>query len=275
MTDKLSLVLIGAGNMGGALFSSWVEEGILDPARSAVIDPNPSDHIIGLCEKAKIALNPETDGQGYGLAVLAVKPQLFPAVLPQLGWPNMANTVFLSIAAGTSINEICQLLKPQLAEARVIRTMPNLPAAVGQGMTLLTAGPDILDNDVAVASLLFEAAGEIVWTENEDQLDRLMGVSGCGPGFVFLFIEALEAAARAQGASAEDARILAEQTVIGSASLIAADDRTAEELRKSVSSPGGTTLAGLAIFQHEEALVHLTDRAVTAAYKRALELAGS
>ncbi|MEM9233282.1 MAG: pyrroline-5-carboxylate reductase, partial [Pseudomonadota bacterium] len=254
MTDKLSVILIGAGNMGGALFASWVEEGVLDPARSAVVTPNPSDRVLELCEKGSIPLNPDTDGDGYDLAVIGVKPNMFGDVLPGLDWPNIDKTLFLSIAAGLPIQEIQNLLKSNAPNARVVRVMPNLPSAVGEGMTLLTAGDEVSDLDAAASTLLFQAAGEVVWTRTEDELDRLMGVSGCGPAFLFLFAEAFEAAARTQGASPEDARLLAEQTIIGAALQLAADGRTAEELRKAVTSPNGTTAAGLGVLQDNDAL---------------------
>ena len=274
MTDKLSVVLIGAGNMGGALFKGWVEEGILDPERSAVITPNPKDWLLDISEETGIAVNPEHD-QGYDLAVIAVKPHMFADVLPGLSWPGIENTLFLSVAAGLPVSEISNILAGNAPGARVVRTMPNLPSAVQEGMTLLTGGPNITDKDVADASTLFAAAGEVVWTETEDELDRLMGVSGCGPAFVFLFVEALEAAAIEQGASEEDARLLAEQTVIGAAIQLSEDGRTAEELRTSVTSPNGTTAAGLSVLMENDALKTLASNAVKAAYKRAKELAGS
>lgn len=275
MTDKLSVILIGAGNMGGALFASWVEEGILDPARSAVIAPRPSDKVLDLCEKGNIPLNPEDDGDGYDICVVGVKPHMFADVVPGLSWPNIDKTLFVSIAAGLPIAEIGKMLSANAPGSRIVRTMPNLPSAIGEGVTLLTGGDNITDDDVAATSTLFGASGEIVWTETEDQLDRLMGVSGCGPAFVFLFIEAFEAAAKAQGASEEDARLLAEQTVIGAAMQIAQDGRTAEELRTAVTSPNGTTAAGLSVLMQDDSLKTLVSNAVESAYKRARELATS
>lgn len=274
MAQKLSLIMIGAGNMGGSLFASFVEKEVLDGPRCAVIDPNPSDRIIDLCEKGGVPLNPEDDGDGYALCMLGVKPQMFPDILPGLDWPNFADTLFLSIAAGTPIEEIRRLLAERAPGARVVRTMPNLPAAVGQGMTLLTAGPDVTEVDRADTSRLFEAAGEIVWTETEDRLDRLMGISGCGPAYLFLFVEAMEAAALAQGASPEDARKLAETTVTGSAAQLVADGRPADALRTAVTSPGGTTAAGLSVLMEDDRLRDLVVAAAEAAYRRARELAG-
>lgn len=274
MSEKLSVILIGAGNMGGALFESWVEGNILDPQRSAVVTPNPSDKVIELCERANVPINPVDDGDGYDMAVIAVKPHMFADILPGFDWANIDRTLFLSVAAGITINEMGQHLKANAPEAKIVRVMPNLPSAIGEGMTLLTAGPDVSDQQVADTSVLFEAAGEIVWTETEDQLDRLMGVSGCGPAFVFLFAEAFETAAREQGASEEDARLLAEQTLIGAALQLAEDGRPADRLREAVTSPNGTTAAGLSVLMENDALKSLISDAVEAAYRRAQELAG-
>ncbi|ADM09800.1 pyrroline-5-carboxylate reductase [Parvularcula bermudensis HTCC2503] len=271
MTNKLSLLLVGAGNMGGALFTSWVEKGVLDPARSAISDPNPSDAVIALAEKAGIAINPEDD-QPYEVCVLGIKPQLFGAVLPDLQFGGMNDALFISMAAGTSLGEIGKLLKGQAPNARLVRTMPNLPAAIGEGMSLLCAGEGVTDKDKAAATALMEAAGQVVWTKTEDDVDRLTGVSGSGPGFVLYVVEAFEAAAKAQGASDSDARLLAEQTIIGTALHLSRDGRTAAELRKAVTSPGGTTEAGLNVLMADERLHRLIAEAVEAAYDRAQEL---
>ena len=257
--------------MGGALLRAWLGEGSIDPARSAVVDPNPSPEIETLCRAHGVALNPEAD-PAVDVCVLAVKPQMFADVLPRLRLPDADRTLFLSIAAGTTIETIEHLLKQLAPSPKVIRTMPSLPAQVRQGITLVAAGEDATEGDRAAASALMAAAGLVHLCEDEDELDRLMGVTGCSPAFVFLLAEALSEAAVAQGADADAARRLGEAAVTGAAALLAADGRDAASLRRAVTSPGGTTAAALGVLDSEQGLRQLTDEAVRAAYDRAKEL---
>lgn len=267
-----SVLLLGAGNMGGALFEAWVEANSLNAGRSAVVDPSPSEAIAALCEAHGIALNPADDA-GYDVCVLAVKPQVFASVLPELDWPGMADTLFVSIAAGTTAETIGQLLAERAPGARVVRTMPSLPAKVRQGVTLLADAPGLSEADRAVATDLMAAAGETYWCRDEDHLDRVMGVTGCSPAFVFLLAEALTEAATGQGVADADARRIAEAAVTGAAALLAADGRDAAALRRAVTSPKGTTQAALDVLEGEGGLRELVSAAVTAAYDRARELA--
>lgn len=274
MTSRpIALLLVGAGNMGGALLASWARAGVIDRARSAIIDPVPSDRLIALCEERRLALNPVEDVGPYDICVLGVKPQMFPDVLPTLTLPSASSTVFASIAAGVTISTIEDLLKPVAAGAEVIRSMPNLPAAYGEGVTLLTAAPAATAAARDLANRLFAGAGEVVWCADEDELDRLMGISGCGPAFVYLLCEALEEAAIAAGATPDDARRMAAATVRGAATQLANDGRAAAELRAAVTSPGGTTAAALSVLDDPTTgFRELVKRANTAAYDRAKEL---
>ena len=270
---KPSLLLLGAGNMGGALLRAWLDEGSINAARSAVVDPNPSGEIADLCDRYGVALNPVTD-PSVDVCVLAVKPQMFPDVLPSLALPDGSRTLYVSIAAGTTLRAIRNLLKGQADAPKVVRTMPSLPAQVRRGITLLTAEDDVTEAERAVVTALMAAAGTTHWCADEDELDRLMGVTGCSPAFVFLLAEALADAARAQGADDAAARRLGEAAVTGAAALLAADGRDAATLRRAVTSPGGTTAAALGVLDGEQGLRPLTDEAVSAAYERAKELAG-
>ena len=271
---KPSLLLLGAGNMGGALFEAWVAADSIDCARSAVVDPNPSDAIVSLCKAHGVALNPARDA-GYDVCVLAVKPQVFASVLPDLDWPGMADTLFVSIAAGTTTQTIGQFLAERAPGTRIVRTMPSLPAKVRRGITLLADAPNLEEADRQLATALMAAAGETYWCEDEDHLDRVMGVTGCSPAFVFLLAEALTEAAAEQGVEGEDARRIAEAAVTGAAALLAADGRDAATLRRAVTSPKGTTEAALGVLDQkgEAGLRPLVSRAVTAAYDRARALA--
>ncbi|NNU16379.1 pyrroline-5-carboxylate reductase [Parvularcula sp. ZS-1/3] len=271
MTRPIRMIQIGAGSMGGALLKSWVESGILDAANSAVMDPNPHPEIAELCEKAGLPINPEVKAD-YDLCVLGIKPQMFGAILPTLDWPNFGETLFVSIAAGFTVEEIGMLLKERAAEPKVLRVMPTLPAKVRRGVSLLAENPAISAEQRAMGERLMEAAGETQWCKDEDELDRLMGVTGCAPAFLLRAVEGLAAAAEDQGATPEAARKMAEETFIATAMLLNEDGRDAGSLREAVTSPGGTTAAGLDVL-NERGLVESFVAAVQGAYKRAKELA--
>jgi len=271
MTDKIRMIQIGAGSMGGALLNSWVDSGRLDAAGSAVVDPSPAPAIEALCQQAGLALNPETDS-GYDVAVLAVKPQVFGSVLPDLDWPGFTNTLFVSIAAGVTVDETAMLLTRGDGHPNVLRVMPTLPAQVRSGVSLLAENPSLSAEERSIGERLMAAAGAVHWCKNEDELDRLMGVTGCAPAFLLRAVEGLQEAAMDQGASPEAARLLAEQTFIGTAKLLDNDDRDAGALRTAVTSPGGTTAAGLKVL-NDRGLVQSFVAAVEGAYQRAKELA--
>lgn len=274
MSKKPSVILIGAGNMGGSLLRGWTHAGSIDFPNSAVVDPNPSDDLVMNCEQRRIKLNPYEDIDGYDFCVVAVKPHMFGDVLPGLYWPQMSKTAFVSIAAGVAIDNISAMVKENAPEAPVVRTMPNLPTAFGQGITLMAAGANVGYELKSTISALFSAVGEAMWCDSEDQLDRLMGISACGPAYIFHMCEALEAAAIEQGATPKDAATLARMTVRGAAAQLAEDDRTATALREAVTSPGGTTEAALNILRNDtDGLEPLMQKAVGAAYARAKDLA--
>lgn len=273
MTQPIKMIQIGAGSMGGALLRSWIESGVMDPEGSAIIDPLPSDELAAMCEAAGLALNPEND-QGYDLCVLGVKPQMFGSVLPGLNWPNFDQTLFVSIAAGITGDEIAMLLKGEAANPKVLRVMPTLPAKVGRGVTLLAENPSLSPAHRDMGERLMAAAGKVHWCRDEDELDRLMGVQGCGPAFLLRAVEGLTEAAVAQGADPDAARRLAEETFIGTALLLEADGREAGAIREAVTSPGGTTAEGLKVLDQRSLVKNFVD-AVAAAYHRAKELAGS
>ncbi len=197
------------------------------------------------------------------LVVLAVKPQVWQQVAATLDIP--ADVVVVSVMAGVSV----AALEAALPGRRIVRAMPNTPAAIGSGVTgLLTAHPSAK----ALAGPLFEAAGVAVWLEQEADFDALTGVSGSGPAYVFAFMEALAAAGEAAGLSADLAMTLARGTVTGAAALAAQDPAEAAELRRRVTSKGGTTAAGLAALM--PGLAPLLEETVKAAAARSRELAG-
>ena len=267
MNDKPSIALIGAGAMGGALLKGWLAAGTIDAGRSAVFDPAPSDEIKALCADRKLSLN---KGAGpFDAMVLAVKPQKAADVLPQYA-ALAGEAIVISVMAGKSINSIARLLN---GAPRVARAMPNLPAAIGKGVSGLYAPGAINMAGRALVEKLLAAAGETVWVETEQQIDFVTALSGSGPAYYFLLTEALADAGRALGLNAETAAALARATLAGSGALIDHDARSPANIRKAVTSPGGTTEAALNIFDGDDAAMRkLVRQAIAAAAKRAGEL---
>ena len=238
MTNRLSVLLIGAGAMGGAMLRGWLAADLLDISRSAVVDPQISPELLTEIETRGLALNPETD-QPWDICVLAIKPQLFASILPSLSWPDIGQTLFVSVAAGKSVQSIRTHLKEIGAgDADIIRAMPNLPVSVGKGVTLLFAEESVTEARRKKADQLAAASGMAVWLDREEEIDAGMSVSACGPAYVFLLAEAMAEAGIRAGLSPEVAEALARQTVIGGGALLEADPRKAADLRQSVMSPG-------------------------------------
>jgi pyrroline-5-carboxylate reductase len=264
------LVLIGAGKMGSAMLEGWLREG-LDPSKLVAIDPAPSSEVHAMISKRGIALN-EMAGIGDALAiVVAVKPQVFEAVMSGLRVSRQANPLVISIVAGKTI---ASLEKHFGRDAAVIRAMPNTPAAVGRGITAMAANRNVSTSQLALATRLLSAMGEVVTVEREEQIDAVTAVSGSGPAYVFYLTECLADAGRKLGLSEELATVLARATVSGSGELMRLSGLPAAVLRRNVTSPGGTTHAALEVLMAEHGLKSLLERAVAAAEKRSRELAG-
>jgi pyrroline-5-carboxylate reductase len=206
------------------------------------------------------------------VAVLAVKPQAMGAALPRLAALGGGATLFLSIAAGTSIASLEAALG---AGSRVVRAMPNTPAAVGRGMTALVGNAAAGEAGLALAEALMRAVGETVRLRGEADMDAVTAVSGSGPAYVFLMIEALAAAGEAEGLEAGLALQLARATVAGAGALAESSASSPAELRVNVTSPAGTTAAALEVLMREsDGLAALMRGAVAAAAARSRELGG-
>ncbi len=261
-----SLVLLGCGRMGGAMLDGWLKGG-LEPGRVQVIEPNPSDWLETRARDG-VTLNPETPGPAT-VALVAVKPQLMAEAAPALKPLAGTGTLFVSIAAGTPIGFFEDLYG---AETPIVRAMPNTPAAVGRGITALIGNARVGEDQLAMAEALLAAIGETVRLEEEEQMHAVTGLSGSGPAYVFHMIEAMAEAGRAAGLPEDLAMRLARATVSGAGALADASDDPAEQLRVNVTSPGGTTAAGLGVLMDE--LPDLMARTVAAAARRSRELAG-
>jgi pyrroline-5-carboxylate reductase len=263
-----TLVLVGAGKMGGAMLDGWLALG-LDPAKVAVIEPRPSDAIAALAARG-VCLNPSsvTDAR---VIVIAIKPQDAAAVVPTLKPLAGANTVAVSIMAGTTLRFLQGALSDNLA---IVRAMPNTPAAIGRGITVAVPNARVTADQRAIADALLGAVGAIEWVSDETLLDAVTAVSGSGPAYVFLLAESLARAGAAAGLPADLAMRLARATVSGSGELLHRSALDAATLRQNVTSPGGTTAAALGVLMADEGLDPLMRKAISAATKRSRELAG-
>lgn len=255
------LWVVGCGNMGGVLLRRWLACG-LDAASVTVIDPAPRD---APAEVASIASVPAA-GEPPHVVLLAVKPQALAEVAERLR-PRVGEALVISILAGVQVATLRRLLSP-----RVVRAMPNTPAQIGQGATALHGGNSA---DREIAGALMAAAGAVHWLEDETLFDAVTAISGSGPAYVFRFIEALAAAGTAAGLPAATAAALALETVTGAAALAAGGSASPADLRAQVTSPNGTTAAGLTVLDGEGALSALLAATVAAAARRSRELASA
>jgi pyrroline-5-carboxylate reductase len=201
--------------------------------------------------------------------VFAVKPQIADDVVPQYRRWAGSETLFLSIIAGKTLAGLTR----HLGNGAIIRTMPNTPAAIGRGITVACANPLVTSEQREFCDRLLAAIGESAWVEDEALMDAVTAVSGSGPAYVFLLIEALARAGEAEGLPADLALRLARLTVAGSGELAHISEEGPAQLRENVTSPGGTTRAALDVLMAEHGLEALIGRAVAAAAARSRELA--
>ena len=269
MNAKRSILLVGAGRMGSALLKGWIAKN-LGPL--LVVEPSPSAALEQLAHAKKLelyALIEEVAPRRLSACVVAIKPQILKTEAQRLKPIADAGALIVSIAAGASIKTLARACG---SKARVVRAMPNLPGAIGKGITALYAPRRARPVDRATAELLLGALGKVVWVANEPLIDAVTAVSGSGPAYVFLLAEALAQAARAEGLPKGLAETLARATVSGAGALLEADRRSPGALRRDVTSPKGTTEAALNILMANDALAALVARAVAAARRRADEL---
>jgi pyrroline-5-carboxylate reductase len=259
------LVLLGCGKMGSAMLAGWLAQGV-EPGAVYVIDPAPSDWLRSTGVQINAGLPPAP-----AVAILAVKPQMMGAALPQLAALGEGDTLFVSIAAGTTLARLADMLG---ASSPIIRAMPNTPAAVGAGITAMIGNAHVLPEHLEQAQRLLSAVGAVVTLEDESQMDAVTGLSGSGPAYIFHLIEAMAAAGEAQGLAPDLAMQLSRATVIGAARLAEGSNESATILRQNVTSPNGTTAAALAVLMdNADGLPPLMVRAIAAAAARSRELA--
>ena len=266
---KFNIILVGCGKMGGAMLSGWSRSGLINTC--TIVDPgldktsfSALDGITVVDDYAKAPMNAD-------MIIFAVKPQVMKDIIPNYKAIVGDGPLVVSIAAGTPISVFTEVFGET---TRVMRTMPNTPAAIGHGMTAICPNSACTDQDVKNVQKFMACLGETILIHDEDSMNDITAVSGSGPAYVFYMIEALTAAAEAQGFSHANAVKLARQTITGAAALTAQEDTPPETLRENVTSPGGTTEAGLKVLMDiETGLLPLLKKTVQAAADRSRELA--
>lgn len=258
-----SILICGCGNMGGAMLAGWLAGG-LDPARFTVVDPVLAEAPAG------VRLLREVPSGAFDAVLLGIKPQALGEVAPALE-PATRGAVVLSILAGAELETLAERFP---AAAAVVRVMPNLAAAIGKSpLGLFGRGLD--DAGRAGVEALLAPLGTAEWLASEDQLDAVTALAGSGPAFVYRFIAALAEGGVALGLDPAQADRLARAMVEGAALLAADSPESPTELARRVTSPGGTTAAGLAVLDSEAALTRLVEATLRAARDRGAELAAA
>ena len=270
-----TILLVGCGRMGGALLDGWFRCG-LNPVDVIIVEPAGRDSIAPcsrhraltcLSDVAEVPRDFVPD-----VVLFAVKPQVADGVIRASSRFSDQAPVFLSVIAGKTTHYFQERLG---AAATIVRAMPNTPAAVGKAISALYAAPAASAVQRRVCEVLLSAVGEVAWLADEGHMDAVTAVSGSGPAYVFLMVEALRDAGIAAGLPADLAAHLARATIIGSGTLLERDPAAAPDvLRHNVTSPGGTTAAALSVLMGENGLKDLMARAVAMAARRSKELAG-
>ncbi len=267
-TDGIRVLLVGCGKMGGAMLQGWRREKGLGPF--VAVEPGGSTAFAGAAD-VRVVANADAIPADFApdVVVFATKPQVMDAVVPPYA-RFAGRALFVSIAAGKTIAYFRRHLG---ANAAIVRAMPNTPAAVGRGITVGCPTPEVTPVQRAVADRLLRAVGAVEWVDEERLIDAVTAVSGSGPAYVFLLAETLAAAGAKVGLPADLAAKLARATVSGAGELLHQSPETAEQLRKNVTSPNGTTAAALSVLMAPAAFPELLEKAVAAAEKRSRELA--
>ncbi len=265
------ITFVGGGAMGEAIIGSLIGKKLLNPTQICVSEPVPTrrEYL-----NSTYGVTTETDNSqavtGASVAVLAVKPQVLGPVMADLNGNLSPAALVISIMAGVQIDT----LRSGLCHEKIVRSMPNTPAQVGKGMTVWTDTAAVTESDRAAAQSILEAMGEAIYAAEEHYLDMATGLSGSGPGFVYLLLEALIDAGVHIGFSRDQAQLMVLQTVEGSVELMRQSGLHPADLRNRVTSPAGTTAAGTLVLERAGVRSALID-AVDAAYRRSQELGGS
>ena len=271
MSEKI--LLVGCGNMGKAILEGWLERGLY-ASDISIIEPNLKlienfgENFLTNCfsspEKLPTKFNPR-------VIFFAVKPQLMNDIVPFYSKFNSSHSVFISIAAGKTI----EFFENHLTNtASIIRAMPNTPASVRRGITVAFSNSKVTDSDRDMAHNLLKAIGAVEWVNEEALIDSVTALSGGGPAYVFLLTECLARAGIESGLPSDLSTKLARATISGSGELLYQSSESPSTLRKNVTSPGGTTEKALQVLMENDEWQSIISRAIAAATARSKELAG-
>jgi pyrroline-5-carboxylate reductase len=267
------ILLAGCGKMGGAMLEGWLERGT-PPQDVYAVDPNP-DTGASLVQQfgINVLTSPDDlpDDLSPGVVIFAVKPQMMDVVAPAYARFTSPDTVFLSIAAGKTIDYFESHVGDQ---AVIVRAMPNTPAAVRRGITVACPNSKVNDQQRQFCDDLLKAVGEVEWVNDEGMIDAVTALSGGGPAYVFLLAEVMAKAGRDVGLPDDLADKLARVTVSGAGELMHQSPESPDQLRINVTSPGGTTAEALRVLMADDAWQPLMTKAISAATARSKELAG-
>ncbi len=269
-----TILLVGCGKMGGALLDGWFKRG-LNPVDAIVVEPGGRGAVSPCTSHRALTCLPTVKDVPRDfrpdVVLYAVKPQIADDVVPAYASFAAQRPVFLSVIAGKTTGYFQKHLG---ANAAVVRAMPNTPASIGKGASVLYAAATVSEVQRRVCEVLMSAVGTVEWIADESWMDAVTAVSGSGPAYVFLLAECLRDAGIEAGLPADLAARLATATVAGAGALLEQGDLPAEKLRQNVTSPNGTTAAALDVLMAADGFKPLLARAVAAATKRSKELAG-
>jgi len=270
--------IIGCGKMGSAMLNGWLSATQEDDYCYIIIDPYFDKTAINVPydeDRVRVYSSmQEAVKDGYHaplIMLLSVKPQMMQEALADLGECDLQDCCFISIAAGLNIASLSEMMGAP-SDVKIIRTMPNTPAAIAKGMTAMIGNKHVTLSDMTRAQRLLSVCGEVVQLEDEAQLDGVTALSGSGPAYVFLLAELMAQSGMKLGLSETLSRQLATQTVYGAGCLLAQSEEPAHILRENVTSKGGTTAAALSVLMDEKGLAPLLEEAMQKAYQRSQEL---
>lgn len=270
--------ILGCGKMGSAMVNGWLAGPVAETHHFIIIDPyfKPESLSAPLAEGrvSHFATCEEAIANGYDRAdkmLLSVKPQMMAEALAPIAKMDISACCFISIAAGLSLTKLAQMIGADTLP-KLIRAMPNTPAAIGKGITGLIGNDATNDDDIEMAMALLSVCGQVVRLDDERQIDAVTALSGSGPAYVFLLAEVMARAGTSLGLSDALSAQLANATINGAGALLEASDEPASVLRQNVTSKGGTTAAALEVLMAEPGLAEMMAQAMAAAYQRAGEL---
>tara|TARA_B100001778_G_scaffold291898_1_gene262201 strand:+ start:280 stop:1110 length:831 start_codon:yes stop_codon:yes gene_type:complete len=272
--NELKILLIGCGKMGGSLLEGIVKSNNFNVIVD-VIEPAIQDFIKEGFKKSKVNfysdIKEKKDNINYDLIIVATKPNIYKEIFNSLRNNLIINdqTLIVSILAGVRINKIEEIVGP----SPIIRAMPNIASSVLEGMTALIGNKKINHKDILNVDLIFESIGEKIWLENEMQMDSYTAISGSGPAYFFFFTECLKNIAIEEGFTEDISSKISQQIIIGSGKLVKESDIDPKELRENVTSPNGTTEAGLKVLlDNKTGLLDKLREAIIEAKKRSIEI---